>query len=66
MPRNVEAILNWTRLYRPDLVEGMEAVIAQANDGIILIMTVAFEAGRVFQANEVADPAIYVPMQEIY
>ena len=66
MPRNVEAIRNWTRLNRPDMVEAMEVVLAQANDSIIFLMTTAFESGRMFQANEVADPSSYVPMQEVY
>lgn len=66
MPRNVEAILNWTRLNRPDMVETMEVVVAQGKDSLILLMTTAFEAGRMFQAEEAADPARYVPLQEIY
>jgi len=66
MPRNVQAIRKWVHANRPDMIEPMDGVIAQANDALILLMTTAFEAGRMFQAEEVADPASYVPMQEIY
>lgn len=48
-PKNLQAILDWCAEHRPDLRPVVEA--EKNNDGFILLMTVGFEAGRVFQAK---------------
>lgn len=65
-PRNVSAILKWSRENRPDLFPKMVAIAEHGDTTHILLMTTAFEAGRMFQATEVENPARYVPMEEEY
>jgi len=48
------------------MVEPIDGILGQASDSLILLMTSAFEAGRMFQADETANPAIYIPMEEVY
>jgi hypothetical protein len=44
---NVEAILNWVDTNRPDCSEMVRQLIRQ--DAIILLMAIAFSAGRTYQ-----------------
>jgi hypothetical protein len=46
-PANFQAILDWCDLHRPDLRSTIEA--SYSNNGIILLLTTGFEAGRKFQ-----------------
>jgi hypothetical protein len=66
--RNVTAIKDWCHDQRPDLVPHITRIadgnVAQS-DAFILLMTTAFEAGRMFQ-SKLADPARYVAMEETY
>lgn len=45
--KNLQAILDWVEKNRPDCLKHVEQLVN--NDGFILIMTMAFEAGRTFQ-----------------
>lgn len=66
-PRNLAAINRWIAQNRPDCSALIDMLLkTDRKDAFILMMTMSFEAGRMFQANEVADPARYVPMEEEY
>jgi hypothetical protein len=66
--RNVTAMKEWVAENRPDLTDQFEIVFAgrgAVSDAYILLMTTAFEAGRMFQ-SKTADATRYVPMEEMY
>lgn len=49
---NMAAILQWCRVYRPDITTNIGKMIDHSNDGndaFTLLLAVAFEAGRNFQ-----------------
>ena len=48
-PKNLQAVIDWCKEHRPDLVSVVEA--ERNNTGFILLMTVGFESGRHFQAK---------------
>jgi hypothetical protein len=53
-PKNLQAILDWCEVNRPDL---RPVVWAERNNaGFILLMTVGFEAGRQFQHDNSTFP----------
>lgn len=66
MPRNLEAIRKWVALHRPDMVNPLDQIITQGNEAHILLMAVAFESGRMFQACEVSEPTEYINNGEAY
>lgn len=47
MPKNFEAIVEWVKTHRPDLVQFVPQI--QNNNIAILMLTTGFEAGRQFQ-----------------
>lgn len=49
VPANFKAILDWCEVNRPDLYPVVMA--EKNNDGFILLMTVGFESGRLFQKH---------------
>jgi hypothetical protein len=53
-PKNLQAIGNWVRKNRPDLVGYLP--MAETNDAMILLLTVGFEAGRQFQHDNATMP----------
>jgi len=48
-PKNLQAIGDWVRKNRPDLVGYLP--MAETNDAMLLLLTVGFEAGRQFQCE---------------
>jgi len=58
--RNTDAILKWCELNRPDMIPSMRLIIEEANPAYVLMMTSAFEAGRMFQTT-VDNPTSYEP-----
>ena len=54
MPKNLQAILDWCRMHRPDLVSTIEA--SRNNDAFMLLLTIGFESGRKFQHDNPAMP----------
>jgi hypothetical protein len=69
MNKRDQAIMAWVRVHRADLLEHFERIIDDGASGdpraagLYLILTVAFEAGRQFQADdpgaELDNPNIY-------
>ena len=62
MPRNLQAILDWVEKNRPDCLAQVTGLIDQ--DAAILLMTMAFEAGREFQRENPTAPVgpeVYTP-----
>lgn len=53
-PKNLQAIIEWCKAHRPDLVPTIESGIN--NNGVILLLTVGFESGRQFQHDNPAVP----------
>ncbi len=47
MPKNFQAIVDWVKEHRPDLLTFVPQI--QNNNVAILMLTVGFEAGRQFQ-----------------
>jgi hypothetical protein len=67
--RNVTAIKRWVAENRPDMVSQIDQIvndIGPRGAAFTLLMATSFEAGRMFQATEVAHPDRYIPMQEVY
>lgn len=60
--KNFQAIEEWVREYRPDLVQYLP--MCQKQDSMILLLTVGFEAGRQFQKKNpklpLNDPSVYL------
>ena len=52
--KNLQAILEWVKKNRPDCLEYVEQLVT--SDGPILLMTMAFEAGRTFQKKNPKAP----------
>jgi hypothetical protein len=46
---SVESVRNWTQKHRPDLISHIEQAID--NQALWALMSIGFEAGRVFQSN---------------
>ena len=60
-PGNVAAILEWCKLYRPDMTDYVEKIVNMPGEqgaAFCLLMTSSFEAGRMFQ-SQFEDPARY-------
>lgn len=53
-PKNLQAIGDWVRKNRPDLVQHLP--LAETNDAMLLLLTVGFEAGRQFQHDNPSMP----------
>jgi hypothetical protein len=55
--KNQQAIIDWCRANRPDCASDVEKIVDGAGgDGPILLMTLAFEAGRKFQTENPTMP----------
>lgn len=63
-PENIEAIIEWCRVCRPDLVPQIETIIKQDMAGPFLLLTIAFEAGRCFQDVNPGCPLGAIPPDE--
>ena len=69
LPKNVQAILDWIKTHRPDLVAHYEALFGPENrrnphaEALIGMVLMGFEAGRVFQAEhpEIESGVGYAP-----
>lgn len=62
---NTDAILKWCKEQRPDITASMRRIIEEANPAYVLMLTTAFEAGRMFQTT-VTSPTSYEPNDEPY
>lgn len=65
---NIEAILQWCQAHRPDIVDHVQAVTnlpGEKGAVFALLMTTAFEAGRMFQTT-VENPTTYEPFDTEY
>ncbi len=47
-PKNFQAVLDWCEKHRPDLKPKIECW-KDADSGVVLLLSVGFEAGRQFQ-----------------
>ena len=61
-PKNLAAIRKWVKEHRPDIYPHFDVYIKQ--DAFILLMSIGFESGRVFQHENpdlpVGDPLTYL------
>ena len=58
-PKNVAALRKWVNTNRPDIAPMFDRYIKE--DAFILLMTIGFEAGRMFQAEN-PDMALNQPI----
>lgn len=61
MAKNVEAIRTWVATNRPDVREEIDSILDESSPdgsqaGLLLLITVAFEAGREFQREHPEAP----------
>lgn len=66
--KNANAILDWCDKHRPDLVDHITKIMELPNEqgaAYMLLMTSAFEAGRMFQTT-VDAPTSYEPFDVDY
>jgi hypothetical protein len=60
-PKNLQAVEDWVRKHRPDLIGHMPML--QENQGVWLLVSIGFEAGRQFQNDNprlpLNDPSHY-------
>jgi hypothetical protein len=66
MTQNFQAILDWVKEHRPDILDNVQTIIDKSSDvtaASCFLMTVGFEAGRQFQHEnpdmEINNPGLY-------
>lgn len=65
---NIEAIITWCETYRPDMTQNIRRISefpGEQGAAYALMMTTAFEAGRMFQTT-VPSPTTYDPFDVEY
>lgn len=61
LPKNAQAIKDWVEKNRPDMAHQIDAIIEDNN--AVLLLTIGFEAGREFQAE---NPALELNRPSLY